>query len=165
MQGCTSRSGVIDTRLNVLSKDDFVRLVMLSVILGKAVKLFGDRTSEVLCDTWFSILMDFGLDVCLTGEGRGIVGSQVVAVELADGRTLKITILDMMKTGRIPNGKTIQLGGPYPYWLSCRDWETPFHSMRMLWIAWGKVVFGKVESRAYISVAAVCELRGTDHVD
>ena len=93
-------------------------------------------------------------EVCLTGQGWSIVGSQVIPVQVAPGRTLWVR--DLTLAGEFPqaDGKSTRLRTHYVYWFVGSDFNTPSHFDR-LWHSTCDAVFRNVNHRwAYVSIMA-----------
>ena len=91
--------------------------------------------------------------VCLTSNGQDIVDTHVIEIEKADAPPLKVMVLELLKTSRLPDGRTVNYASYYAYWYSAKNHETPYIVARMVWMAIDKIFFSKTGRWAYISVA------------
>ena len=87
-------------------------------------------------------------EVCLSGIGSEIIGSEVISVPLSGQPPLKLRLL----TRRITREGQISYSY-FAYWFVARDRETPSHYQRMLWMAEDRILRGVTRRWAYISVA------------
>ncbi|MDB6138206.1 MAG: Exosortase [Verrucomicrobiaceae bacterium] len=91
-------------------------------------------------------------EVCLPGQGWSIVGSEVLPVEIAPGKTLRVKDLAIEKTGHNANGTETRIRAHYLYWFIGTDVTTPSHFERILRTTWDSI-FRNVNHRwAYASV-------------
>ncbi len=103
--------------------------------------------------------------ICLVGEGREIVKTTVIPVDLPGRQPLFVTVLDMLNRSRLPDGRWQEYGSYYAYWFVSPHRETPYHSIRMLWMAYDQVFRGESHRWAYISVSGYREQASTRHLD
>ncbi|MCX7818577.1 MAG: EpsI family protein [Kiritimatiellae bacterium] len=87
---------------------------------------------------------------CLVGQGFHIMGGGAERFQLADGRPLDVMVF---LTRREAVGGAGEQTGYYAYWFVGQGRETPWHLLRMFWLAWDRVVHGVAHRWAYISVA------------
>lgn len=104
-------------------------------------------------------------ELCLTVSGSDIATTHQMKVNLKDGSTLQVRVLDMLSTIRLPDGRTTQSASYYAYWFAGRHHRTPNHVRRMLLMAMDKVLFSKIDRWAYISVGGPRDLDSTEHLD
>jgi hypothetical protein len=93
-------------------------------------------------------------EVCLTGQGWTVTGSQVVPVQIAPGRTLLVKDLAISGTFPANNGKARQLKAHYVYWFTGTDVTTPSHFTRLWRSTWDAVLHNVNHRWAYASVMA-----------
>lgn len=87
---------------------------------------------------------------CLVGQGFQLTGGEVEQFALPIGRPLKVMV---WLTRRESTGVAGEQSGYYAYWFVGQGRETPWHLMRMFWLAWDRVVHSVAHRWAYISVA------------
>lgn len=92
-------------------------------------------------------------EVCLVGPNSQIADSFVHDVPLADGRVLKVTILEMLVHFTTPDGNTVATTSYYAYWFAGIGRETHSHYTRMLWMAQDRLFRNLSYRWAYISMA------------
>ena len=92
-------------------------------------------------------------EVCLTGQGSEITHRFTHPIQLADGRVLKVTILEMLNRGRAPDGTIYARPTYYAYWFVGLNHETPAHSMRMIWMGLDNILHNVTHRWAYIAVS------------
>lgn len=98
---------------------------------------------------------------CLVGQGNTIVNQhfwnvvmpQIIEVPLEGRKPLKVAVLETIRNYRAPDGEMKAYYGYYAYWFVGQDRETPSHYMRMLWLAWDRVVHSRSHKWAYIAVS------------
>ncbi len=91
-------------------------------------------------------------EVCLPGQGWSIVGSEVVPVEIAPGKILKVKDLTIEKTGHRADGTETRIRAHYVYWFIGTDITTPSHFERILRTTWDSIVRNVNHRWAYASV-------------
>ena len=91
--------------------------------------------------------------VCLTSDGQDIVDTHVIKIEMAGAPPLRVKVLNLLKTSRLADDRTVRSASYYAYWFAAKDHETPYHLARMAWMAAEKVLFSKTGRWAYISVS------------
>lgn len=91
--------------------------------------------------------------VCLVGQGNEIVKSKVLEVPMPGRDPLGVMVLDMLRRGRLPDGRTFAQNSYYAYWFVGKGRETPSHVMRMFWMATDRVFKNRAHRWAYISVS------------
>lgn len=92
-------------------------------------------------------------EVCLVGPNSQIVDSFLHDIKLADGRTLSVTILEMLVHYTDAKGKTMAITSYYAYWFAGIGRETPSHYTRMIWMAQDRLFRNLSYRWAYISMA------------
>jgi len=92
-------------------------------------------------------------EVCLVGPNSQIVDSFIHEIKLADGRSLSVTILEMLVHYTDTKGKTVATTSYYAYWFAGIGRETPSHYTRMLWMAQDRLFRNLSYRWAYISMA------------
>jgi len=98
---------------------------------------------------------------CLVGQGNTIVNQhfwnvvmpQTITVPLEGRPPLKVAVLETTRNYRTADGENKAYHGYYAYWFVGQDRETPSHYMRMLWLAWDRVVHSRGHKWAYIAVS------------
>jgi hypothetical protein len=98
---------------------------------------------------------------CLVGQGSTIVNQhfwnvvmpQVIEVPLEGREPLKVAVLETIRNYRGADGERKVYHGYYAYWFVGQGRETPSHYMRMLWLAWDRVVNSVSHKWAYVVVA------------
>lgn len=94
-------------------------------------------------------------EVCLPGQGWSIVGSQVVPVEIAPGKVLRVKDLTIERTAHHKDGAGYRIQAHYIYWFIGSDISTPSHFERILRTTWDSL-FRNINHRwAYASVMAL----------
>ncbi len=91
--------------------------------------------------------------VCLVGQGNEIVRSSVIQVPLDGREDLGVMLLDMLRRWRAPDGRQNEYNTYYAYWFVGKGRETPYHSLRMFWMASDRVLHNRSHRWAYISVS------------
>lgn len=98
---------------------------------------------------------------CLVGQGSTIVNQhfwnvvmpQIIEIPL-EGRTpLKVAVLETVRNYRDADGERKTYYGYYAYWFVGQNRETPSHYIRMLWLAWDRVVNSIGNKWAYIAIS------------
>jgi hypothetical protein len=98
---------------------------------------------------------------CLVGQGSTIVNQhfwnvvmpQIIEVPLEGREPLKVAVLETIRNYRGADGERKTYYGYYAYWFVGQGRETPSHYMRMLWLAWDRIVYSISHKWAYIVVA------------
>ena len=98
---------------------------------------------------------------CLVGQGSSIVNQhfwnvvmpQTISVPLEGRDPLKVAVLETIRNYRGADGELKTYYGYYAYWFVGQNRETPSHYMRMLWLAWDRVVHSRSHKWAYIAVS------------
>lgn len=91
--------------------------------------------------------------VCLVGQGNEIERSSVISVPMEGREDLDVMVLDMLRRWRTPDGRQNEYKSYYGYWFVGKGRETPYHSMRMFWMAADRVLHNRSHRWAYISVS------------
>lgn len=99
--------------------------------------------------------------VCLVGQGNEIVKSSVLDVPMDGRNPLGVMVLDMLRRWRTPDGRQGEHDSYYAYWFVGKGRETPYHSMRMIWMASDRVLHNRAHRWAYISVSGNRDKDGT----
>jgi hypothetical protein len=94
-------------------------------------------------------------EICLPGQGWSLDGSEVVDVDVGDGRQLKVRDLTISGMFNGADGKPIRRRAHYVYWFTGTDITTASHVERIWHSAWDAMVHGKTHRWAYTSVMAV----------
>lgn len=98
---------------------------------------------------------------CLVGQGSTIVNQhfwnvvmpEIVEVPLEGREPLQVAVLETVRNYRGADGERKTRYGYYAYWFVGQGRETPSHYMRMLWLAWDRVVNSISHKWAYVAVA------------
>jgi hypothetical protein len=99
---------------------------------------------------------------CLVGQGSTIVNQhfwnvvapQIIEVPLEGRRNpLKVAVLETVRNYRGADGERKVYYAYYAYWFVGQGRETPSHYMRMLWLAWDRVVHSRSHKWAYIAIS------------
>ena len=98
---------------------------------------------------------------CLVGQGSTIVNQhfwnvvmpQIIEVPLEGREPLKVAVLETIRNYRGADGEHKTYYGYYAYWFVGQGRETPSHYMRMLWLAWDRVVHSISHKWAYIAIS------------
>jgi hypothetical protein len=85
---------------------------------------------------------------CLVGQGNQIVGDRVVPVSLSDSSSLDVMILNVHRHGF--GGRDVAT--EYIYWFVGQGRSTPYHLVRMFWLAWDRLVHSVAHRWAYVAV-------------
>ncbi len=104
-------------------------------------------------------------ELCQTGAGSEITGTTVVAVPIEDRRPLHVKILDLLRTGRSPDGRTYASQSYYAYWFVGKGRETPYHLWRMFWMASDRILYNRSHRWAYIAIAGSRTEESDGYVD
>ena len=94
-------------------------------------------------------------EVCLPGQGWSIVGSEVMPVEIAPGKVLRVKDLAIEKTGHHADGTETRIRAHYVYWFIGTDITTPSHFERILRTTWDSIVRNVNHRWAYASMMAL----------
>lgn len=73
--------------------------------------------------------------VCLVSQGNRITNEHPYDVDLGDGRTLRIRVLDIQQVYGGENGEKVIVPATYAYWLFNPERETDSHLKRFLYMA------------------------------
>lgn len=102
-------------------------------------------------------------EVCLVGQGREIVNSEVIDVPMDDRGSMGVKVLDLLIKERVGADRVVESGTYYAYWFVGKDRETPNHVARMFWMAADRIVRNVSHRWAYISVGGHRSLNDEDH--
>lgn len=94
-------------------------------------------------------------EVCLVGDGSEIVSSRIRAIPLADRPPLKVALVDVQQSRRLPDGRLVTGRIFFAYWFTGRGHETASHPVRMFWMAWDRILRSRAYPWAYISVTGL----------
>jgi len=103
--------------------------------------------------------------VCLTNNGNEIVKTVKARIPLARRDPLDVIVLDLNRSFRAPDGTQHATNAYYAYWFAAKHHETPYHLMRMFWMASDKVLRSTAHPWAYISVSGNRDPGSDRHVD
>lgn len=101
--------------------------------------------------------------VCLTGQGREITTSLTLPVPIEGREPLRVMLLELYKQWPLPGGRVRDENMYYAYWFVGKNRETPYHTMRMVYMAADRVFFNVAHRWAYISVTGLREAQGEAH--
>jgi hypothetical protein len=90
--------------------------------------------------------------ICLVGDGREITRTRSLSVREAHGRTLDVTLLELLWRRQSADGKWISRPSFYAYWFVAPHRQTARHDMRMFWMAFDRIFLGVSHRWAYIGV-------------
>lgn len=93
-------------------------------------------------------------ETCLPGQGWTKKTSQVIPIQLHDGRTLEVMKLVISRPVEVQPGVRKELTSLFIYWFVGKDITTPHHWYRILHTDWDRVVHGISHRWAYIIVSA-----------
>jgi exosortase len=96
---------------------------------------------------------------CLPAQGLVIEQSRVIAVPLANGRTLKLSLLRAGRGQAVPHGALPKM--LLAYWFAGGGHETPSHFERLAWMAWDNLAHGVRSRWAYVSMQTADSGNGT----
>ena len=71
-------------------------------------------------------------EICLPAQGWTVKSGEVVPVTLANGKTLDVMKLDVVRPVTLNNGETQELTTLFCYWFVGKDATTPHHISRVL---------------------------------
>lgn len=94
-------------------------------------------------------------EVCLVGPNSRIAESFIHEVELANGRKLRVKVLEMIIQFKGPDGEMYSGRSYYTYWFAGIGRETPSHLQRMFWMASDRLFRNESYRWAYISIAGI----------
>lgn len=141
--------------LSSMAYSEIIQLPADTIILKKRyTRASGDIVSAAIVLSGKERASIHRPQVCLTGQNREIVHSEVLKVPLVNHTPLKVMLLDMyQKIER--EGSTFEYTSYYAYWFAGKNRETPHHLMRMFWMASDRVIKNIAHRWAYISVSGV----------
>lgn len=94
-------------------------------------------------------------EVCLTGQGWTLLGSETVEIEVRAGERLRVKDLLIEKAVQLPGGGTRAMRAHYLYWFIGTDVTTPSHFERIWLTTWDSVTRNVNHRWAYASVLAL----------
>ena len=103
--------------------------------------------------------------VCLTDAGNEIAREQVLTVPLAEGGSLRVSVLDLERRVAGPGGAPVLQPSYYAYWFTGVRHETPYHVERMAWMAADKVFRSTASRWAYVSISGPRTPGSDAHLD
>lgn len=103
-------------------------------------------------------------EVCLVGPNSRIAKSFIHEVPLADGRRLKVKVLEMVIQTRNNAGEPVMAQTYYAYWFAGINRETPSHLRRMIWMASDRLFKSESYRWAYLSVAGFRTVNPSDYL-
>lgn len=93
-------------------------------------------------------------EYCLPGQGWNIKATEVIPVELKNGKTLEITKLTIARPVDVAPNVRKELTSYYLYWFVGKNFSTPSHLQRQLHTTWDRVVHHVNHRWAYVIVSA-----------
>ena len=103
--------------------------------------------------------------VCLTNNGNEIVKTIRARIPLERHDPLDVIVLDLIRSFKAPDGTQHATSAYYAYWFAAKHHETPYHLMRMFWMASDKVLRSTAHPWAYISVSGQRDPESEHHVE
>lgn len=94
-------------------------------------------------------------EYCLPGQGWNIKSTQVIPVQLANGKVLKVTKLLISRPIEAPGGQKGEITSCYLYWFVGKDYTTPSHLSRQLRTTWDRVAHRVNHRWAYVIASAL----------
>ncbi len=93
-------------------------------------------------------------EVCLPAQGWTIQGGEVIAVPLANGRSLDVMKLTLVRQIEVAPGERRTMKSYFLYWFVGKNTSTPYHWVRLAKTNWD-MVLSKLQHRwAYVIVSA-----------
>lgn len=89
---------------------------------------------------------------CLVAQGFQITASTVERIDLPGRGPLQVMQLDTLYHRPAAGGRTTAVPIPYAYWFIGQDRETPYHLVRMFWLAWDRVWHSVAHQWAYVMI-------------
>ena len=93
-------------------------------------------------------------EVCLPGQGWSIQSGEVVPITLANGRTLDVMKLTLVREIETAPGERRDLKSYFLYWFVGKDTTTPYHWVRLAKTNWDMVTKKLQHRWAYVIVSA-----------
>ncbi len=103
-------------------------------------------------------------EVCLVGDGSQISRSFTHGIALADGRILKVKVLEMVHQFKDRQGHIRSGTSYYAYWFAGIGRETPDHVQRMIWMASDRLFKSQSYRWAYLSLGGARTEGRTDYL-
>lgn len=94
---------------------------------------------------------------CLTAQGHEVIDQHRHTVQLPDGRTHTLDVIDSIRHYKNDTGRTISAGNLYAYWFFNPERETPDFFQRILWAGADSVLRSYRPRWAYISIGFACD--------
>jgi len=91
---------------------------------------------------------------CLPAQGWRIENSEVLPIQLNDGRTLKVTNLTIVRPVEVQPGVQKELRSYFMYWFMGHDVNTPSHYVRVARTSLDRLLSGVNHRWAYVIVSA-----------
>ncbi len=97
-------------------------------------------------------------EFCLDGQGWKIQKSELHKVHMSSPieYDLPVMTLTSIKTGKLADGRIVDLRGIYAYWFVCENRITAKHGERMWWMARDLLLTGTLPRWAYVSCFGIC---------
>lgn len=93
-------------------------------------------------------------EVCLPGQGWSVQSGNVVPVTLANGRTLDVMKLTLVRQIEVAPGDRRNLKSYFLYWFVGKNTTTPYHWVRLAKTNWDMVTKKLQHRWAYVIVSA-----------
>lgn len=94
---------------------------------------------------------------CLVAQGYEITRSRTARIPMEGRGPLDVMVLETLRHERLPNTPPRDIPNSFAYWFVGQGRETPYHGVRMFWLAWDRLWRGIAHRWAYIVIQ---DLRG-----
>ncbi len=98
--------------------------------------------------------------LCLVGQGQEIVREWRHVVSMENRDPLRVSVLDMLRRGRGPEGQLFERQFYYAYWFVGNGRETHSNVIRMAMMGYDRIVHNVAHRWAYISVSGTRDREG-----
>jgi len=102
--------------------------------------------------------------ICLVGGGQEIVATHTRRIALADGRTVQVTVLDLLWRGQAADGRTLSRERYFAYWFVGPHHETASHWVRMFWMGMERILGGVTHRWAYVNISGPRGAQAPDYL-
>ncbi len=104
--------------------------------------------------------------VCLAAQGHAIRDETLLRVPV-EGRAapLHVSLLDLVRTATLPDGRQVQSFGAYAYWFFNPERETPYHFTRLVRMAYDNIFRNYRPRWAYVIVATQNTTNDDGHIE
>ena len=103
--------------------------------------------------------------ICLQGQGRQIMSSSIVPVELVGRDPLQIKVLDLLYKTKNANNQEVRYPSYYAYWFVGKNRETPYHLLRMFWMGMDRIFRNIAHRWAYISISGQRDINSEEYIN